>query len=813
MDASLQDLRYALRIFLRSPAFTATAVLALALGIGANTAIFTLVNAALIERLPFRDPSRLVVLWEETSRRPGRSNVVGPMNYVRWKERAQSFEAMAGFVDTRTNLTGTGAPEELTVQNVTAGFFTIAGVTPMLGRTFTEAESVGRDEPVVILSHALWQRRFGSDPGIVGRTIQLNGVARPVVGVMPPGIPLLMKSNSLVGKPIDLWAPWVLPANARDFRGRYMSVLARLKPGVTREQAQSEMSAIAAALAAELPEIDTGWTARVVPIRDELAGDLRPALLMLTGAVAFVLLIACANVANLLLARGAVRQKEIAIRGALGAARGRVIRQLLTEAVLLAVAGGALGMLVAQWTLAAMLAMSPVDLTTLGPIRLDYTVLGFTALVSLATAVVSGFAPAFESARTDVNETLKDGARQVGAGARHRRLRQAFVVAEIALAVVLLAGAGLMIRSFAALRAVDPGFDSKRVLTARVSLPSRKYDEPAKSLRFFSEAVTRVAAIPGVESAGMISYLPFTGLGAATGLTIVGRPAPPPGQTYITDVSVCDNGYFRTLRIPLVRGRLFTDREMQTKSNVVLVNETLARRYFPDEDPIGKSLVIAMTEPDVPTEIIGIVADSHFSDLRSDVRPATYWPHPQLPYTAMTLAVRTAPSSAPLTFASLVEREIQQIDKDQPISDVRTMDQWVARTLSQARFSSALLVSFAVLALVLAAVGIYGVMAYAVSQRTAEIGIRLALGAERRDILRLIVGNGVRLTAVGLGIGVLLALALSRTLTSLLFETASADPPTFAAAVALLAAVAVLASYVPAHRAARIAPTEALRYP
>jgi putative ABC transport system permease protein len=810
MDAFLQDLRYALRQSLRTPGFTAVAVLALALGIGANTAIFTIVNAALIERLPFKDPSRLVVIWEETSRRPGRSNVVGPMNYLRWKERAQSFEGMAGFVDTRANLTGSGAPEELTVQNVTAGFLSIAGVVPVVGRGFSNEESADRNSRVVILSHSLWQRRFGGDPGIVGSAIQLNGAPATVIGVMPPDVPMLMKNNSLVGKPIDLWATWVLPANARDARGRYMSVLARLKPGVTLQQAQTEMDAIAAALTAELPTIDTGWTVRVLSIRDELAGNLRPALLMLTGAVAFVLLIACANVANLLLARGAARQKEIAIRGALGAARSRVLRQLLTEAVLLAVVGGAVGILVAQWTLAGMLALSPVDLTALGPIGLNYSVLAFTALVSLITAIVSGFAPAFEGARTDVNESLKDGARQVGAGARHRRLRQSFVVAEVALAVVLLAGAGLMLRSFATLRAVDPGFDSHNVLTARVALPTRKYDAPESSLRFFDEAVKRIAAIPGVESAGMISYLPFTGLGAATGFTIVGQPPPPPGQDNITEVSVCDNGYFRTLHVPLVRGRLFTERELRDKSNVVIVNETLARRYFANEDPLGKSLIIEMTDPNVPTEIVGVVADSKSADLRTEIRPTTYWPHPQLAYNAMTLAIRTA--SAPLAFASLVEHEVQQIDKDQPISDVRTMDQWVARTLSQPRFSSALLVSFATLALVLAAIGIYGVMSYAVSQRTSEIGIRLALGAERADILRLIVGNGAKLAGIGLAIGVALGLALTRTISSLLFETASTDPATFAGAVVALGAVAIVASYLPAHRASRIAPTEALRY-
>ncbi|HEV3062287.1 MAG TPA: ABC transporter permease [Vicinamibacterales bacterium] len=810
VESVVRDVRFALRLCLGAPGFTTVAVLALALGVGANTAIFTIVNAALIERLPFKDPARLVVLWEENAHRPGRPNTVGPMNFVRWKERATSFEGMAGFADTRTNLTGSGNPEELTIQNVTAGFFSVAGVSPAIGRGFTEAESVDRNAAVVVLSHALWLRRFGGDPSIVGRTIQLNGTANVVVGVMPPDVRLLMKSNSLVGKPIDLWAPWVLPASARDARGRYMSVLARLSPGASLDRAQTEMTAVAAATAAELPDVDTGWTVRVLSIRDELAGDLRPALLMLAGAVAFVLLIACANVANLLLARGAVRQREMAIRAAVGAGRGRLARQLFTEVAVLGAAGGLAGLVVAQASLKVLAAASPIDLAQFGPVRLNYAVLAFTALISLLTAIVCGFAPAFEGGRADVQESLKDGGHAAGAGLRHRRLRQAFVVAEIALAVVLLVGAGLMIRSFGSLRSVDPGMDTRDVLTLRVALPFRKYNTPDKALQFFDQAVKKVATLPGVRSAGMISYLPFASLGAATAFTIVGQPPPPPGQDFVTDVSVCDNGYFQTLRLPLVRGRWFTDRELHETSNVVIINEALARRYFPGADPLGKSLVINMNNPNVPTAIVGVVGSSKFTSLESETRPATYWPHPQLAYTSMTLTVRTGSDPAP--FAPIVEREIQSIDPDQPVSDVRTMEQWVERTIARERFSSFLLLVFASLAMLLAAMGIYGVMSYAVSQRTPEIGIRVALGAGRRDITRLIVGNGARLTAIGLGIGVALALALGRAIASLLFETTSADPPTFAAVVLLLGGVAVFASYVPARRAARIAPTEALRH-
>lgn len=486
------------------------------------------------------------------------------------------------------------------------------------------------------------------------------------------------------------------------------------------------------------------------------------------------------------------------------------MRQLLTESLVLGVAGGALGLVVARWSLDALLALSPVDLTGLGHIGLSYSVLGFTAAVSIVTAAICGLAPAFEGARTEMQESLKDGARQVGASVRQRRLRQMFVVSEVALAVVLLVGAGLMLRSLGSLQRVSPGLDTGNVLTARIALPGRKYDRPEKTLRFFEDATRRAAAMPGVRSAGMISYLPFTTLGAGTNFSIVGQPPAAPGKDLVTNVSVCDNGYFATFRVPLLRGRLFSEREMRERSNVVIINESLAQRYFPGVDPIGQQLIINMTDPNLPTTIVGIVGNSKFTDLRAETQPTTFWPHPQLAYTAMTLTVRTA--GDPLMSAAAIEREIHAIDKDQPISDVRSMDQWVARTLAQARFNSLVLAIFAALALLLASIGIYGVISYSVTQRTSEIGIRVALGAQRQDILRLVVGTGMRLAVIGLAVGVALALALSRTVTSLLYETTGTDPATFASVVALLAVVAMLASCLPARRASRVAPVEALRY-
>jgi len=811
MDTLLQDLRYAFRMCVRTPGFTTIAVLALALGIGANTAIFTIVNAVLIERLPFREPDRIVSLWEEGAHRPGKNNTLGPANFIRWRERSSSFDAMAAMVDVRANLTGRGDPEEIVAQRVEAPFFPILGVSPLIGRTFTDEENRDPQASVVILGYEFWQRRFAGDAAIVGGTIQLNGRPQTVVGVMPQGFRLFVKEFSLAGKPSDLWAPYVLTPDARDAGGRYMQAIARLKPGVTVARAQTELSAIAAALATEFPARNAGWGARVLPLHDQLSGEYRAALLVLSGAVAFVLLIACANVANLLLARGAARQREIAIRSALGAARARVVRQLLTESFVLAALGGALGLLVAQWGIALLLALSPVDLNPINTVSLSYPVLLFTATASLLTAIVCGLAPAFEGSRTEVQETLKDGARQVGAGVRHRRMRQAFVVSEIALAVVLLVGAGLMLRSFGSLRRVNPGYNTNNILTLRLQLPNTKYRDDAQRIRFFHEAIARIQDIPGVEAAGAISYLPLTGLGAGTSFTIEGYPPPQPqpGRDYVVDVSVCDDGYFKAMNVPLKSGRFFSEREMAEKSNVVIVSESLARSYFPQGDALGKRLVIAMTRPNVPTEIIGIVGDVKFADFTTEPHPTTYWPHPQLAYSGMTFTVRTA--EEPLSMAPSVQRALRSLDKDQPVAEVRTMNQWVAKSLAQARFSSTLLAVFANLALALAAIGIYGVMSYAVSQRTSEIGIRLALGATMGGVLTMIVLDGLRLAVFGLALGVLLALGLSRTIAALLYQTTGTDPVTFAAVVGVLGAAALLASYLPARRASRIPPVEALR--
>jgi putative ABC transport system permease protein len=812
MNSLFHDLRYALRSSLRAPGFTLVAVAALALGIGANTAIFSVVHAVMLNPLPYRDPGRLVVVWEETVRRPGRPNVVAPANFLRWKDRATAFERLAALYDFRTNLSGGGDPEELVAQAVTPDFFPALGVSPMLGRAFAPDEGSERNsghDRFTILSYDLWQRRFGGDKAILGGTIQLGGNPVTVVGVMPPGVRLFLKAGSLVGKPPDLWLPLQFREEARQPRGRYLSAIARLKPGVSLGEAQVQMDTIARGLAAEWREFDTGWTVQLVRMHAELAGELKPALLVLMGAVAFVMLIACANVANLLLARGAARRREIAIRTALGAGRWRLVRQLLTESLALAAFGGLAGVILAQWAVDLLLAISPVDRSTLGEVGLNYPVLAFAAALSVFTAVVCGLVPALEGAHSDVHAGLKEGAREAGVGRRSRRLRQAFVVSEVALALVLLVGAGLLIRSFANLRGISPGFQAQGVLTARISLPMLKYEDDARRTRFFRDAVERISAIPGVRAAGVISFLPFTGLGAATSFMIEGQAPPAPGQMPVLDVRVCDNGYFHAMSIPLLRGRLFSAREVQETSNIVIINESLARHYFPNEDPLGRRLLIRMMDPVIPTTIVGVVGDVRHADLQTEPRAMSYWPHPQLPYGAMTLTIAAA--ADPSALAPRVQHEIQSLDREQPLSDVRTMDEWIGRSLARARFSWMVLAVFAGVALLLASTGIYGVMSYSVGQQTAEIGVRLALGAARRDILVMVIAGAMRLAALGLGAGLVLALLLSRALTALLYGTRGTDPATLAGAVVVLAGVAMLAAYLPARRAARIEPVQALR--
>jgi putative ABC transport system permease protein len=804
-----QDLKGAARALGRYPGFAAVTVLTLALGIGGSTAIFTIAHGVLIAPLPFRDSDRLVVLWEENADRPGRRNVVAPANFIRWSERATAFSSMTALFDTRVSLTGRPRPEELIAQNITSNFFGTLGVAPILGRGFAPDEGPDGHDAVAVLSHGAWRRFFGGDPAIVGRTILVNGRPVEVIGVAPRDFGFFLKAGSLVGKPPDIWLPFTFSANSREPKGRYISAFARLREGVSFSEASAQMRAIAASLSEELPRFDKYWTANVFPIRDEVSGDMKPALRVLAGAVGFVLLIVCVNVANLLLARGMARRQEMAVRTALGAGRPRVVRQLLTENLFLAGLGGLAGWWIARAAVRLLVARSPVDATVLARVKFSVPVLLFAIAVSAVTAIVSGLVPAFEGSREAIADAVKEGSARGGWSVRARRLRQALVVAEVALAAVLLVGAGLLLQSFVRVTRVDPGFDPRGILTARVTLHGSGYQEDERVMAFFRTVVDRARRLPGVRSAGAVSFLPLAGLAAATDFRIVGRPEPPPGQEPVTEVRVCDNGYFQAMHIPLRKGRLFEEREMRVKSDVVVVSESFARQYFPKGDAIGQRVAIEMMDDPPPTEIIGIVGDLKHESLTAQSRPTAYWPHPELVYSAMSFVLRT--DADPRSLAAPLEDAVRGVDKDQPLSEVRTMSQWVDASLVRSRFSAMLLAVFGGLALTLAAIGIYGVMSQAVGQRRPEIGIRMALGASNDSIRKMVVAGGARLVLLGMAVGIPAALALTRFLSSLLFETSGRDPATVAGVVGVLGAVALGASYVPAWRASRVEPVEALR--
>jgi putative ABC transport system permease protein len=810
METFIQDLRYGVRMLSKNPGVTIVAVMALALGIGANTAIFSVVNAVMLQPLPYKNADGLVMVWEHNRPRSRKQNVVSPANFLEWKDQNGVFEDMAGFYDTRVNLTEMDDPEEIPGQNVTANMFSLLGAYPMLGRAFEAEDGQPGHNDLAILSHGLWQRRFGGDPGVLNKTIKLNGRTFTVIGVMPPDFQLFIKNGSLTGKPAEIWSPFSFDAGDRIHRGRYISAVARLKSGVSVAQAQAEMDSIAGTLEQQHPEFDTGWGVNLVPIRTQFTGEIRTPLLVLFGAVVFVLLIACANVANLLLARAAARQKDIAIRSALGASRNRLIRQLLTESVVLASLGGALGLLIALWGMDLLLALAPKDMVSMAGVGINYPVLGFTLLVSMLTGLIFGLVPAMEASRPNLNETLKEGGRSGASGERQHRVRNIFVVAEIAMSLILLIGSGLMIRSFARLQSVNPGFNPDNLLTVRLLLPSSKYRDDQQRITFFRQALGRIQSMPGVRSAGAISFLPFTTLGAATGFTIEGQPAPAAGQKPTLDVRVCDPNYFQTMGIPLIKGRTFSEKEATEVSHVVIISEAMARDYFPGEDPIGKRVRIEMMENPAPCEIIGIVGDSKHQGLDIEPRAMSYWPHPELAYSAMTIVART--EGDPLSYTSAVQSAVQAMDKDQPLADVRTMGQWLSDSVARPRFSTLLLSIFAAVALVLAMVGIYGVMSYSVTQRTREIGIRMALGANRVDVMRMVVGQGMILALIGIGCGLGASVALTRVLAGLLFGVSATDPATFGLISAALAGVALLACAVPARRATKVDPMIALRY-
>jgi putative ABC transport system permease protein len=797
-----QDLRYGLRMLVKNPGFACVAVLTLALGIGANTAIFSIINAVLLQPLPFSEPDRLVWVWGNI-RNGGRSASVSPLDYLDYRAQNTSFEHFAAIfgVPGPFNLTGSGEPERLQGAVATGDFFQALGVNPALGRTFLlENEEPGRDQ-VVVLSDRLWKQRFAGDPGLIGKTLALDGKMFEVIGVMPAGF------NFPRGA--ELWTPmnFQISPGMKQRKAHFLRPIGRLKPGLTLAQAQADMDAIAAGLEIQYPDSNTGWNLRMVPLREQLVGNIRPTLSILFGAVGLVLLIACANVANLLLVRASSRQKEIAIRMALGAGRRRIVRQMLTESMLLAIAGGTLGVFLAIWGIDLIVAFSGNDIPATAQIGIDGVVLGFTLCVSLLTGVLFGLVPALpatQSAR--LGETLKEGGRAGGQGASRNRTRNLLVVFETAIAVVLLIGAGLLIRSFVRLQNVGPGFDPENVLTARIDLSREKYNLPEKAASFWSQLHDRLAALPGVEAVGMNTELPLSGQPNDMPFRVEGRPAEP-NQRFGADFRRVNQDYLHSMRIPLKRGREFTEQEVRQGANVVVISETLASGVFGDDDPLGQRLLLVMNEK-TPLEIIGIVGDIRHRTLEADPLPMMYLPVPSTGSTNLTIKV----SGDPLSLAAAVRGEVRAIDPDQPIAAIRTMEQVVAESVGAPRYRTSLLGLFAFIALLLAAIGIYGVSSYAVAQRTHEIGIRMALGAEPRDVQLLVIGRGIGLALVGVGAGLIGAFGLTRLLSGLLFGVTATDPLTFGGVAVILTGIALLASWIPARRAARVDPMVALRH-
>jgi putative ABC transport system permease protein len=795
-----QDSRFSLRSLLKRPGFTAIALLALALGIGANTAIFSLVNAVILQPLPYRDPDRLISVYGTRNRSTQGS--VGPTDFLDYRSQNKTFEqfAASGSMMLPMNLTGSGEPERLNASIITGNYFDTFGVRPALGRGFSlENEKTGQDH-VTVLSHAFWQTRFGGDPNIVNKTINLDGKAYEVLGVMPAEV--------VLPQPAQLWVPINFDAdpemkmrNARFLRG-----IGRLKEGVTLDQAQTDTDLIAAQLEQQYPDSNTGWSLRLIPLREILVGGSRTMLFILFGAVGFVLLIACANVANLLLVRAAARQKEIAMRTALGASRLRIIRQMITESLLLAIFGGALGALLAVAGVKLLVSLGEDNIPRTANVKIDATVLAFTLLISLATGLLFGLAPAIRTMKENLVDALKDGIRGGSEATVKNRTRSLLVVFESAIAVMLLIAAGLLIRSLVALQNVDPGFDPNNVLTLRVDLPRQKYNTPEKASNFFEQLETRVAGLPGVEAVGLITDLPLSGEARDMPYRVEGRPAT--SDIAFVDFRRVNKNYFSAMRIPLRRGRNFTEQEVRQSDKAIVVSQAFVDSVFPNEEALGKRLIIWSGIRNEPYEIIGIVGDTRYQSLQGEPSATMYVPTRELLF--VNLVIRT--QGDPLSLVGGVRKEVNALDPDQPIAAIRPMTEWVAMSAAGARYRTTLLGLFALLAMILAATGIYGVMSYSVAQRTQEIGVRMALGARPLDVLKLVVRQGMMLALIGVIVGLAGALALTRVMSSLLFGVTERDPITFVAVAALLIVVAFISCFVPALRATRVDPLIALRY-
>lgn len=801
MERLLQDLRYGFRMVLKSPGFTIVAVIALALGISANTAIFSVINTTLLKPLPYEASDRLMVI-RETKLPQFPEFSIAPGNFLDWQKQNTQFESLAAHRNFSYNLIGNGDPERLRGARITANLLSTLGVKPIEGRDFLPEEDREGKDNVVIVSDGLWKRRFGSDPKLIGQALNLNGKSYTVIGIMPA-------SFWFPNRETELWTPMAFTAkDAENHGGHFIGVVARLKPGITKAQAETEMKVIASRLEQQYPDTNTGWSVKIVPLLEYAVGDMRSALMILFGAVVFVLLIVCANIANLLLARAAARQKEIAIRCAMGAKRGRIVRQLLTESVMLAVMGSAVGLLLAVWGLKLLLALAPKNLPRVQEASIDGPTLVFTLLLTLVIGILFGLAPALQASSPHLNEWLKEGGKGGTDSLRRHRLRNTLVISEVALSLVLLIGAGLMMKSFQRLQATALGFNPQGIYVMGVALPEKKYSEDQQQAAFFTTLLEKITAMPGVHSVGASQVLPFAG-DYILAFDIKGRPPAAAGQGTSANYYAVSPDYFKAMGIPLVKGRYFTDRDSAKTGRVAIINETMAKRYFPDEEPIGKQINIS-NGPDSYREIVGIVGDVKHYGLDTPPPAQMYEPYLQQPFAAMTLVIRTAPGST--ISSEALRKEVLSIDKEQPITRFVAMEELISDSVARQRFSMILLTIFAVIALILAAVGIYGVISYSVTQRTNEIGIRMALGAQRSDILKLILKQGMGMALAGVLLGLLVAYGFTNLISSLLFEVSPTDPLTFAGISLLLLIVALLSCVIPARRATNVDPMIALRY-
>lgn len=817
METFCKDLRYGIRGLLKRPGFSVVALITLALGIGANTAIFSVVNAVVLRPLPYAEPDRLMTLWETTPGNDRRS--AAPGNFEDWRAQNKTLQEVAATFYANFNLTSDGDPDRIDGATITSNLMGLLGAHAQLGRTFQSDDDDHQDRAVVLISDGLWKRRFAADRNIVGRTITIDETQHTIVGVMARGFQYPARSELWVlGKnrsavPMSLLAQFPTNDWAHERDAHFLSVIGRLKRGVTFSQAQSDIASITGRLEHDFPETNRGLGSSVIPLHTQIVGDVSRVLFILLGAVGFVLLIACTNVANLMLARATQRDREIAIRAAVGASRSRLIRQLLTESLLLSCVGGLAGLVVSVWAVDLFIKLSPGDIPRLSEASVDFRLLGFTLIVSLLTGVGFGLLPAFQATRANLNSSLKEGGTKASEGRQRRGARNILVVTEIALAQVLLVGAALLGISYLRVTQINPGFNPDRVLTAKIAPSTKKYPDPRSRAMFYTNVLEHLRSIPGVESAGMVMNLPLTGSSMNRGFRVEGRPEPKPDENIAMDYQIISPDYFSTLQIPIQQGRGLTAADTENSERVIVINQAMARRYWPDEDPVGKRMAIGESSKETSWRtIIGVVGDVRHASLSEPAVPTAFISYRQdlESWPRMGFTIKAKNDAASLT--SAVRRELAAIDPAQPVYAVEPLENLLRTSVAQRRFIMMLLASLAAIALALAVIGVYGVISFSVSERTQEIGIRMALGARAADVLRMVLGQGMRVTVIGIVLGLGAAVALTRLLSGLLFEVSATDPRTFVIVAGLLAVVALIACYIPARRATKVDPLVALRY-